>query len=494
MTSQLTDPPTAPPTQDARTTSTLTEPNDAVTVTETTAMTAVERVMERMEREFERRRGKATEGHAPVETGNMPPPPCVPSVPSAPARVPPPSVDRAGDTSETPRVGTSPTQPTPGSTLGRGGGWGGVDDDATGWGGTPATQATPGAGWAGWGATQQFRDPISERAEPKPTEPTPTEPKPTEPKPTPPPSLEEALDASGGTQPEPEEPEPALICEPARCRSCGAEVAPSLASLERRPAGNLTYLATLAEANGDARVSDVDRVALVVPALVAARRLCATPAPIRPRTDAGDVPPPNWAGDCQGVWVPEDGCYYAPLRCRGRWVGVRVEATDHARRDLAGCTLLLEASLREGEPTPRVETTKTRKRTDVDDDEGGAPEREENEQAAADPAGDQPAEEPARKRRRIRRKASAEAAVGRREANDALPRRAARAKPHSPDPEDVVGRSIVKKIVGRRGDFVGIVESWDPKRRRYRVVYGDGDEEDLDPHELRWFLTQELDG
>ena len=124
VTSQLTDPPTAPPTQDARTTSTLTEPNDAVTVTETTAMTAVERVMERMEREFERRRGKATEGHAPVGTGNMPPPPSVPSVPSAPARVPPPSVDRAGDTSETPRVGTSPTQPTPGSTLGRGGGWG----------------------------------------------------------------------------------------------------------------------------------------------------------------------------------------------------------------------------------------------------------------------------------------------------------------------------------------------------------------------------------
>lgn len=57
-----------------------------------------------------------------------------------------------------------------------------------------------------------------------------------------------------------------------------------------------------------------------------------------------------------------------------------------------------------------------------------------------------------------------------------------------------MGRSIVKKIVGRRGDFVGIVESWDPKRRHYRVVYGDGDEEDLDPHELRWFLTQELDG
>ena len=156
-------------------------------------------------------------------------------------------------------------------------------------------------------------------------------------------------------------------------------------------------------------------------------------------------------GIVRACGCPRTVCYYAPLRCRGRWVGVRVEATDHARRDLAGCTLLLEASLREGEPTPRVETTKTRKRTDVDDDEGGAPEREENELAAADPAGDQPAEEPARKRRRIRRKASAEAAVGRREANDALPRRAARAKPHSPDPEDVVGRSIVKKIVGRRG-------------------------------------------
>ena len=514
VTSQLTDPPTAPPTQDARTMSTLTEPNDTATVTETettvTATTAVERVMERMEREFERRRGTATESAAPVETERMPPPPPPPppppqpSAPSAPvSSVPPPIMGRAGDTSGTPRAGTSTspraaTQPTPGSA--RGGGWGGVEEDATGWGGTPATQATPGAGWVGWGATQQFRDPVPERAPP--VAPTPTPPRrapPPEPeKTTEDVDGEEALDASGGTQPEepeePEEPEPARVCEPARCRSCGAEVAPSLASLERRAAGDLTYLATLAEANGDARVSDVDRVALVVPALVAARRLCAAPAPIRPRTDAGDVPPPNWAGDCQGVWVPEDGCYYAPLRCRGRWVGVRVEATDHARRDLAGCTLLLEASLREGEPTPRVEPSKTQKRTTVvDDDEGGAaPEREENERADDDPdaaaaAADPPAEEPARKRRRIRRKASAEAAVGRRGDNGALPRRAARAKPRLPDPDEVVGRSMVKNF-GRHGDFVGVVESWDPKRGYYRIVYGDGDEEELEPRELQWFL------
>ena len=382
-------------------------------------MTAVERVMERMEREFERRRGKATEGHAPVGTGNMrrrrrPCHRCRPR-----SCVPPPSVDRAGTLRDASRRDFSDATHAGIDARARGRvGRRRRRRDGMGW--TPATQATPGAGWAGWGATQQFRDPISERAELKPTEPTPTEPKPTEPKPTPPPSLEEALDASGGTQPEPEEPEPALICEPARCRSCGAEVAPSLASLERRPAGNLTYLATLAEANGDARVSDVDRVALVVPALVAARRLCAAPAPIRPRTDAGDVPPPNWAGDCQGVWVPEDGCYYAPSDVAGDGSVFASKLRTTPGEISRGARYCWRHPLREGEPTPRVETTKTRKRTDVDDDEGGAPEREERASRRRPPPGDQPAEEPARKRRRIRRKASAEAAVGRREANDAL--------------------------------------------------------------------------
>ena len=44
------------------------------------------------------------------------------------------------------------------------------------------------------------------------------------------------------------------------------------------------------------------------------------------------------------------------------------------------------------------------------------------------------------------------------------------------------------KNFGRHGDFVGVVESWDPKRGYYRIVYGDGDEEELEPRELQWFL------
>ena len=57
------------------------------------------------------------------------------------------------------------------------------------------------------------------------------------------------------------------------------------------------------------------------------------------------VPEPNWAGDCAGAWVPQDGCYYVPLACRGLWVGARVEAADHEHAHLAGCTLLLEDAL-----------------------------------------------------------------------------------------------------------------------------------------------------
>ena len=40
--------------------------------------------------------------------------------------------------------------------------------------------------------------------------------------------------------------------------------------------------------------------------------------------------------------MPQDGCYYVPLACRGLWVGARVEAADHEHAHLAGCTLLLE--------------------------------------------------------------------------------------------------------------------------------------------------------
>ena len=40
--------------------------------------------------------------------------------------------------------------------------------------------------------------------------------------------------------------------------------------------------------------------------------------------------------------MPQDGCYYVPLACRGLWVGARVEAADHEHAHLAGCTLLLD--------------------------------------------------------------------------------------------------------------------------------------------------------
>ena len=43
--------------------------------------------------------------------------------------------------------------------------------------------------------------------------------------------------------------------------------------------------------------------------------------------------------------MPQDGCYYVPLACRGLWVGARVEAADHEHAHLAGCTLLLEDAL-----------------------------------------------------------------------------------------------------------------------------------------------------
>ena len=48
--------------------------------------------------------------------------------------------------------------------------------------------------------------------------------------------------------------------------------------------------------------------------------------------------------------MPQDGCFYVPLRCGGVWVGARVEAADHARRNLAGCTLLLRDVLTHSRP------------------------------------------------------------------------------------------------------------------------------------------------
>ena len=65
-------------------------------------------------------------------------------------------------------------------------------------------------------------------------------------------------------------------------------------------------------------------------------------------TQPPPVPAPNWEGDCAGAWVPQDGCYYVPLACRGLWVGARVEAADHEHAHLAGCTLLLEDALESG--------------------------------------------------------------------------------------------------------------------------------------------------
>ena len=129
-----------------------------------------------------------------------------------------------------------------------------------------------------------------------------------------------------------------------------------LASLERRPADNLTYLRhPRRRRRRRARVGRRSRRARR-PALVAARRLCATPAPIRPRTDAGDVPAAELGrGIVRACGCPRSGCYYAPQMSRAmNSVFKRPSYRPHPGEISWGARYCWRASLREGEPTPRV--------------------------------------------------------------------------------------------------------------------------------------------
>ena len=225
----------------------------------------------------------------------------------------------------------------------------------------------------------------------------------------------------------------APICEPARCRS--RDGAP-LASLGAgRPTRATPPTRPPSRRNGDgARVGRRSRRRRPC----ASRRraaFCATPAPIRPRTDAGDVSAAEPGPGIVRRVGARDGCYYALLRCRGRWVGVRVEATDHARRDLAVHVIIVGGISREGESTLRVETTKTRKRPTSTTTHEGAREGRKRASRHDPSAGTNP--------RGTCAKTTSHSTEGerrggcvRREANDALPRRVARANRHSPDPED----------------------------------------------------------
>ena len=200
-------------------------------------------------------------------------------------------------------------------------------------------------------------------------------------------------DAIAGTQAEPDQPEPEPDVpgsehgsEPGSsgpayaCPSCGCAVlGPGGILGATRTRVDLSYLTTLLESNpGGFTPSEDDeafgpRTCVVSRAdTSAARTTCAQPVkmadagiePSNPQTHESNrhrsnhrarslpptqlrspVPEPNWAGDCAGAWVPQDGCYYVPLACRGLWVGARVEAADHEHAHLAGCTLLLEDAL-----------------------------------------------------------------------------------------------------------------------------------------------------
>jgi Fanconi anemia group J protein len=158
------------------------------------------------------------------------------------------------------------------------------------------------------------------------------------------------------------------------CHSCGRVVlGPGgiLGATSTRV--DLSYLTTLLESNGgpdgggytptDEDEANGPRVHVVARAdTSAARTVCAQPvkpamvderkreAPLNRESErigaVSKIPEPNWRGDCAGTWVPQDGCYYVPLACGGRWTGVRVEAADHTHAHLAGCTLLLADSLK----------------------------------------------------------------------------------------------------------------------------------------------------
>ena len=292
---------------------------------------------------------------------------------------------------------------------------------------------------------------------------------------------------------------------------------------------------------------------LVVPRVQAAalRTACGRPVPrernassASPRKGSSDkkIPAPNWGGEFEGAYVPQDGCFYVPLRCEGRWVGARVEAADHAKRWLAGCTLILDDAL-EGDvdaeleraaarasarATDRAEAGEARARGNVEVAEGGdrdeeeleegdevVDEDEEEEEEEEDDAEDDAEENAARvegggspeppprdrllrKRRRVRRKASAEAAAAALAASRSKRsrREPTRASRRGPPPaaneggslgergERVVG-SAVSKSFGRHGFFSGVVVGYDRDRELYRVEYEDGDWEEIDEEEMR---------
>ena len=330
----------------------------------------------------------------------------------------------------------------------------------------------------------------------------------------------------------------------------------TLARLRRRAVGDhLSYLATLSEANarGSTNARGSPLSVLVVPRVQAAalRTACVRPVPrerdassASPRKGSSDkkIPAPNWGGEFEGAYVPQDGCFYVPLQCEGRWVGARVEAADHAKRWLAGCTLILDDAL-EGDVDAELERAAARARASdgprgggrgesargrggrgggdrdeeeleegdevVDEDED---EEEEDDDDAEDDAEENAAEENAArvegggspepppetgfwKRRRVRRKASAEAAAAlaasRSKRSRREPTRASRRGPPAAREggdgergERVVG-SAVSKSFGRHGFFSGVVVGYDRDRELYRVEYEDGDWEEIDEEEMR---------
>ena len=113
--------------------------------------------------------------------------------------------------------------------------------------------------------------------------------------------------------------------------------------------GNVSYLSVLVEANERQTRPNSMRVSSKKLTHVQARLLYQNePFPLRcAKTVSGGtndgitqntsslIPPPLGVTPEEtlnpaGVWSTNDGCYFTPLRCKGRWVGARVEATNPA--------------------------------------------------------------------------------------------------------------------------------------------------------------------